>query len=55
MAQFIRNLMEKTLAPVNVAVTYLKPRLATLWHYAKAELVPPTPAEIPTVIQSLKK
>ncbi|XP_006895447.1 PREDICTED: ATP synthase subunit g, mitochondrial-like [Elephantulus edwardii] len=52
---FVCNLMEKAPAMVNAAVIYLKPRLATFWHYTKVELVPPTPAEIPTVVQRLKK
>lgn len=50
MAPLVRDLAEKALEPVNAAVTYSKPRLATFWPYARVELIPSTFAEISTAI-----
>ena len=54
-AQFTHNLAEKSRVLGDSTVTSPKPGLATFWYYAKVELVPPTPAEIPRAIQSLKE
>ncbi|KAH0514161.1 ATP synthase subunit g, mitochondrial [Microtus ochrogaster] len=54
MTKFVRNFAEKASGLVSAAVTYSKP-VATFWQYAKVELVPPTPDELPAAIQSAKK
>jgi F-type H+-transporting ATPase subunit g len=47
--------IKKAQALVPVIVEAAKPKLRTFWRYAKVELAPPSPGEIPSAINGAVK
>ncbi|CAD5114746.1 DgyrCDS3786 [Dimorphilus gyrociliatus] len=53
MAGAVAKLGQTIVGSVPKVTAFAKPRLTTFWQYARVELRPPTPAEIPEVSKGL--
>ncbi|KAG8231343.1 hypothetical protein J437_LFUL012253 [Ladona fulva] len=55
MAKLVQSLSTKGPVMMKALVDDAKPKFATFLKYAKVELVPPTPAEIPQIRSGIQK